>query len=156
MELKKRGVEYISLNPYHSKGDAVDDFFKIDVDKLKENIKKIKMETDIKLPSDTYLEFIYSYYRNEQIKEISCPAGNDFCFIAPWGEVFPCSNEAWHDIDIKNKVYIDKSLGKCMNDIKESFNFNEITTNSRCFSTRCIGLWKLFYDDVFTCIECYN
>lgn len=143
------GVDYISLNPLYgvdaeNERRAVNGLFM-------ETVAKIRNDIDIMLPSEGYIKLLDAYYSNYEHIDLACPAYSNYFFIAPWGSIYPCSNEIWH-YNIRN-ISMDikgiKSLNfEFLND--EQMKFKSKTNKSDCFGARCIGSWKLYYDNVFT------
>lgn len=150
-EMRRIGVEYISLNPYHS-SDITDKKCNIDTISFIEAINKIKNERIIKLPSDDYLSLVVDLYSHKSRVELQCPSFNDYYFISPWGYIYPCSNEMWQ----KEKtpfVFNSEdatSIHNYMRLIAKENGFERKNNRSSCFGARCIGCWKLYYDTIFT------
>ena len=148
VEVAKIGVEYISLNPMYGEGKPS----ATDVAILQTNIQKIKQDSAVLLPSDYYLSLIYQYY-NDELTEHFCPSLYNYFFISPWGYIYPCSNEMWQtfngfEFDIttaKGDWY--EQISSMRNTYLKSWRK---TTLSSCFSSRCIGCFKVYYDTIFT------
>lgn len=149
LDMKKLGVDYISLNPIYGSDEKIT---KDDILILKENIRKIENDIEILLPSKYYLSLIYEYYDNK-LKNHYCPSLYNYFFIAPWGYIYPCSNENYQ---IYNGFEFD--MLNCQDDWYHSISIirdNYLkswpkTTLSKCFSARCIGCFKVYYDTIFT------
>lgn len=148
IDVKKIGVEYISLNPMYGEDKPTAK----DVEVLENNINKIKENIDILLPSDYYLSIIYQYY-NDTLEEHFCPSLYNYFFISPWGYIYPCSNENWQtfngfefDMTSANNDWYEQICILRDNYLKSWPK----STLSHCFSSRCIGCFKVYYDTIFT------
>ena len=147
-DVKQIGVEYISLNPMYGEGKPTIK----DVEVLENNIKKIKEDVDILLPSEYYLSLIYQYYKDELVEHF-CPSLINYFFISPWGYIYPCSNENWQtfngfEFDLTNE---DNDWYEKISIIRDNYLKSwPKTTLSSCFSSRCIGCFKVYYDTIFT------
>ena len=123
-----------------------------DVEVLENNIKKIKEDVDILLPSEYYLSLIYQYYKDELVEHF-CPSLINYFFISPWGYIYPCSNENWQtfngfEFDLTNE---DNDWHEKISIIRDNYLKSwPKTTLSSCFSSRCIGCFKVYYDTIFT------
>lgn len=150
-KVRNLGVEYISLNPYHS-SDVTDERNNIDVRLFVDTIDKIKSKNIIKLPSDNYLNLIIDLYIHKISRKLQCPAFYNYYFISPWGYVYPCSNELWQQPNIPfilDSTKVD-SISHSIQLLARETGFERKTNQSNCFGSRCIGCWKLYYDTIFT------
>jgi MoaA/NifB/PqqE/SkfB family radical SAM enzyme len=147
LSFREMGIEYISLNPhFNMEGES-----RFISEAYSEQIAKIKKNNTIKLPGDAYLDLLEKHYSKNDYDYIECPATKDYMFIAPWGHIYPCSNEFWHAVDFKEDIHILSN-----DDIRQDFKllqantaFEKFSTNAKCFNARCIGCWKLYMDDVY-------
>lgn len=148
-EMSNRGVEYISLNPYHSVDGCEE---KISGDYFRNVINEIKKSGKVKIPSDDYLNMVVELYDHTDGIKIQCPAFYDFYFISPWGYIYPCSNENWQG---NGKIYNFNALDcdgiyNKIEQIRDELSFSPKSNKAHCFGKRCIGCWKLYYDTIFT------
>lgn len=139
------GVDYLSLNPMHNW--KTDDIRQLSVD-LENQIQMIKSNLRIKIPSDLYLSLIKKHY-NKEHPDLQCPSLRDYFFISPWGYIYPCSDEGWQkyngfefDLLGSHNWYREVNAQRPINWEKR--------TSSSCFSDRCIGCFKLYFDSIFT------
>ena len=156
-DLQEAGVEYLSLNPISGKGKI---FKKEDFDLLDIATREIKEKIGLQIPSSFFISLVKDYFLANGKIFLKCPAGNSFYFISPWGEWFPCSNEMWQsnaykvntpDItSITDGLAGDLDYNVINTYLNEKYRVNDIFTDSMCFSDRCIGCWKLYYDTIFT------
>lgn len=144
--LRQLGVDYLSLNPLMGEGCT---YTAEDFASIKRFRDAITASGGLKLPNEFYFELIEDYFLSKHQIRIPCPAGKQFMFIAPWGDVYPCSNEMWQASE-----GIDARTLPCLSDVFAplvcKFHTDALTTVSPCFGERCIGCWKLYYDSVFT------
>ena len=145
--MREHGVQYVSLNPLFQEGDHDVSY----ANELVSQVERIKKEIDIQLPSDFYLDFLFHHLAGTQGHEYNCPALSNYYFISPWGYIYPCSNEIWQKnqgftFDLLNSDNWYTELQQEIIDQK----FNYRTNHSECFSNRCAGCWKLYYDTIFT------
>lgn len=148
-EMKTIGVEYISLNPYHSVNGCREE---VSGKYFKKITNQIKRDIRVKLPSEEYLDMVVELYDHFDGAKLQCPAFYDYFFVSPWGYVYPCSNEIWQakGIEFGFNALDCSSLYESMRKIREDFGFSHKSNKSECFSERCIGCWKLYYDTIFT------
>lgn len=146
-DMQEIGVEYISLNPMHGNGN---ENLKVIANNLENQLKKIKNYLQIKLPSDFYLNIILDLYKNTTNYEVLCPSLRDYFFISPWGYIYPCSNEGWQKYNSLEFNILE--LKEWYSEIQNVINAIGWKRNSKssCYSNRCIGCFKLYYDTIFT------
>lgn len=146
-DMQEIGVDYISLNPMH--GEENDDPDGI-ANCLEKQLADIKHNLRIKIPSDFYLDIVLNLYKNNNDYEILCPSLRDYFFISPWGYVYPCSNEGWQKY---NCLEFDMlKLKDWYIEVQRIINAIGWKRNSKssCYSNRCVGCFKLYYDTIFT------
>lgn len=148
-EMRTIGVEYISLNPYHSVDGCKEE---ISGEYFRKVVDQIKMEGKVKLPSEGYLNMIVDLYDQIDSNKIQCPAFYDYYFVSPWGYIYPCSNEIWQNRQIEYcfNALDYNSLYNNIREIRDNLGFSQKSNKSKCFGERCIGCWKLYYDSIFT------
>lgn len=152
-DLKKIGVEYLSLNPIVGEGKV---YKKEDFDLLSCVLNEIRESIGLIIPSSFYFSLAKDYYLSEGEMLLKCPAGSSYYFIAPWGEWLPCSNEIWQCKQAITNGCETKGLNDDLDyntinaHLNAEYHVDEIFSNSVCFNDRCIGCWKLYYDTVFT------
>lgn len=154
--LKTNGSDYMSINPLFAWDRLTAS--ELDVPKcastqqvFKASIKNIIRREVIQLPCNMYLELLSNYIGGATPPFHVCPSGHDFAFISPWGGVYPCSCEFWHS---DSRFHVPPSPLDCdwkdvFRDLASRIDGKHFNTHSNCFGARCIGCWKLFYDDVF-------
>lgn len=149
IQLKNMGVEYISLNPLFSEGNLKEE--NIAAEEFYDQILKIKSDGGITLPNEKFLKMLYAYYKGDKQEYTVCPAAANYFFISPWGQLFPCSNEFWHNRSLKKSVFItdNNDLAVNVKELEDSIDRVKYSTHSLCFNARCMGCWKLYLDDVF-------
>ena len=142
--LKSNGVEYLSINPLIGNESK---YTEKDIQYLIDTCEAIRDRLNLSIPSKFYFNFLTQHLsHNPPI--MKCPAGDHFFFIAPWGEIFPCSNEMWHN---QNKsIMLDSDVKNALSQLQENYRTDMLTTCSPCFGDRCIGCWKLYYDTIFS------
>ncbi len=147
-EIKKLGAEYLSVNP------LIGGNCRYTAENFSEFGKArdaIRASGNVMLPSEFYFELVEDFFLDKNEISLPCPAGEHYMFIAPWGGVYPCSNEIWqktneNEILLQNEPDIKQALAK----LNAAYAANELSTKSSCFGERCIGCWKLYYDTIFT------
>ena len=89
----------------------------------------------------------------DELVEHFCPSLINYFFISPWGYIYPCSNENWQtfngfEFDLTNE---DNDWYEKISIIRDNYLKSwPKTTLSSCFSSRCIGCFKVYYDTIFT------
>ena len=151
VEMENIGVNYISINPMHNwkKENSIDLALSLD-----KQIELIKSELSIEIPSNLYIDIVKKYYMNE-FSDVECTSLYDYFFISPWGYLYPCSDERWQKY---NGFEIDLLTSKNWYEeakMRRPDHWNK-KISSACFSDRCIGCFKLYYDSVFTGELQYN
>ncbi|HWN11974.1 MAG TPA: radical SAM protein [Pyrinomonadaceae bacterium] len=154
--LEKRGVEYLSLNPLHNHSRKTVDlttFSGGDVDDgIDSELADISESSSLLLPSTRYLQLLNAHLKQQEAPRQTCPATYEYAFIAPWGQVYPCSSEFWHrDNRMAGAPFAaNVDFAKTLPDLRKRLGSGRFSTGSDCYSTRCMGCWKLYYDSVFT------
>lgn len=147
-EIKELGVEYLSVNPLIGGNNryTAENFIE-----FKKFCKAIEASKELMLPSEFYFALVEDFFMNKREIHLPCPAGENFMFIAPWGNAYPCSNELWQTKK-ENGICVQSqlSLRQIFEELNKLYYTNALTTKSNCFGERCIGCWKLYYDTVFT------
>jgi MoaA/NifB/PqqE/SkfB family radical SAM enzyme len=153
--IEQCGGDYLSLNPmFHNNPRAAG--LRVPPDSLcgtniLKQITKISERTSLLLPSIAYRELLSAYFAKQSPPIRDCPAAFEYVFIAPWGQVYPCSNEFWHSdprmTDAPSAA--DTDFSAILTCLQKSIGAQRFSTHSTCYSTRCLGCWKLYYDSVF-------
>lgn len=150
MNLKELGVEYLSINPLIGNCQS---YQKEEISKLIESCKKIQSDLGMIIPSEFYFFMLDKHLSHNKLL-LKCPSGDHYFFISPWGKCYPCSNEIWQNSsDKKELLYEFSNLNEALSHIQYAFHTDTLTTCSNCFGDRCIGCWKLYYDNVFTKVK---
>ena len=146
--LKAIGVEYISLNPLIG-GDA--DFNAEYYRELYAVLDELEGEIGLKVPNRAYFDFIRDFHAGKP-QPLPCPATEQYIFLAPWGQMLPCSNERWQSVDpSEDSLFSFCTLHDGMQAVRERHMGGACcSTASPCFGERCIGCWKVYRDDIFT------
>lgn len=142
------GVEYLSINLRYNQHHNYFKSIKL-ADLLKNEIYKIKSNNIVRLPSKMYLDLLDSYCRNKPLL-LECPATKTYFFISPWGLAYPCSAEFWH-VDSRFSAGIpilQNDLCLTINSLSYAIDNKNFDTSSPCFGTRCLGCWKIYYDNI--------
>jgi len=147
LKMQYIGVQYISLNPIHGSLEVTSPQYS---EQLKAQVSLIKDKNITLLPSDFYVDLICKYYSNSLNDRLPCPSLHNFFFIAPWGYVYPCSNEVWQQSEMLpfNILESDDWYHEISQHNKK-IGWSK-STSSSCFGSRCIGCWKLYYDTIFS------
>ena len=149
-EMKELGVEYLSVNPVigHRKPYT---YTLQDFNELESQIKYISAIIGLRMPSQFFFSLVKDYYLSCSKKHLKCPAGSSFYFISPWGEWLPCSDERWQQgKEINQYLSTQVDFNLIQHNLESNYYVSNIFTDSECFSDRCIGCWKLYYDTIFT------
>lgn len=146
--LKALGVEYLSLNPLIG-GDA-----KFDADyyrALYGVLDALEGEMGFRIPNRAYFDFIRDFHAGHA-QPLPCPATEKYLFLAPWGQILPCSNECWQSVDPALDAVLEvPDLAAAMQAVRaRHLGGTCCSTASPCFGERCIGCWKVYHDDIFT------
>lgn len=146
-ELKKWGVDYLSVNPLIGN---LDSYSSGEVRYLIETCRRINTKLNLITPSDYYF-YLLGQHLSNHMPLLKCPSGDHYFFISPWGKCYPCSNEMWQNsFDSKELLCKYPNIKSVLSNIQTEFHTDALTTCSDCFGDRCIGCWKLYYDTVFT------
>jgi molybdenum cofactor biosynthesis enzyme MoaA len=152
--LEDTGVEYLSLNPLHvpnarsaplavSRTESTGARFARDID-------EVRRTTNLALPSNTYLNILEAHLAGTTPAVKLCPAAHEYAFIAPWGQLYPCSSEFWQrDSRLNDGPVAMDGVQQGLTELRDRLGQIRYTTGSPCFSARCLGCWKLYYDAVF-------
>jgi MoaA/NifB/PqqE/SkfB family radical SAM enzyme len=143
------GVDYLSINLRYDPDNAININNSTIANILKNQIAMIEDNRLIKLPSKLYLDLVMSYCHGDLL-DLKCPATKDYFFISPWGWAYPCSSEFWHsDSQFTQGFPVEgEGLKKLVDSLFHSINSQELGTFSPCFSCRCLGCWKIFYNNI--------
>lgn len=153
--LQQLGVEYLSINPLDVRNLPVSIISECEDHNGNEEIEneflKITNNTSLLLPSSKYVGLLGDYFHGRLPKEYICPAAYEYAFIAPWGQVYPCSNEFWYRDPRMTSAPVagSRDFVEILSELQILLNDERFTTYSMCYSTRCMGCWKLYYDSTF-------
>ena len=153
--LKELGVDYLSINPLHAWQEATSELdFEIKYKsgtELQKTLQEIKAENVIELPCSLYLQLLINFFLDIKPQKIICPASTNYCFISPWGYVYPCSHEFWHSDPIfqNDPVKINGNWDQILAKVKNNIHHKTFDNYSNCFNLRCLCCIKVYYDDVF-------
>ena len=151
--LHSRGVDYLSLNPlydYCSSTRALAP--RGPVAEAVEHSVAVASSLGLQLPSQRYLRILTAHLAGARPEFAACPAAHEYAFIAPWGAVYPCSAEFWHSHEtmLNARSAANGDFRWLLVDLQRRLGGATFSTQSNCFSARCVGCWKLYYDSVFT------
>lgn len=153
--LEKRGVEYLSLNPLYNHSTKTADLTTFSDSQsnrgINDDVAYISANSSLLLPSARYLQLLNAHLEQHQAPTQICPATYEYAFIAPWGKVYPCSSEFWHrDSRMSSAPNAwEHDFSRVLEDLRTQLSTGRFSTRSACYSTRCMGCWKLYYDRVF-------
>lgn len=154
--LGTRGVNYLSLNPLHilSEGSVALSNKTEFGTTFSQSLETLSKETEIALPSALYLSLLRSHFESTPPVDVLCPAAHEYAFIAPWGSAYPCSCEFWHrDERMHSAPSAAQDFTNVLAQLRLLIKSERFSSNSPCYSTRCMGCWKLYYDSVFLPVQ---
>jgi len=98
------------------------------------NIKEQLADWMIENNSYSYMQLIYDYYNDEEIKDISCYMGSQAFVIDAWANVFPCFQ--------RKDLYCGNLLQNSIKDVIINCMYkSDKLIDANCISSKCLPLF---------------